>query len=290
MTSYMESLLQQPASSDHENPDKQEITSVDDNHSTNNDAKVDTSRAFRSVKEAVAIFDERLLAGVFFSSSPKPQTVSTSFKNQERKPCKASILPSSPPSPPLPPQLPLVLTTSSNISPTEQKPKEDGNSTVKNMLRKLEIELEETKRELSLLKERESETEIALATLNAELHKNMTKMGEAEAVAAGEKAALGSKRSTQLYIGGGGGDHKYVGSSHEDDIREEITKMERYSTSLAEVLSLGEKEGYFDHFQDKKTLKKNKMASIKKEKPIIPLVGDFFSRKKKNSSKRLNKL
>lgn len=284
----MESLLQQPASFDHENPDQQEITSVDDNHSTNNDAKVDTSRAFRSVKEAVATFDERLLAGVFFSSSPKPQTViNTNFKNQEAQPSKASILPSSPPPPP---QLPLVLTTSSSIGPVKQKPKEDDNSTVKNMLKKLEIELEETKRELNLLKERESETEIALATLNAELHKNMAKMAEAEAVAAGEKAALGSKRSTQLCIGGRGGDHKYEGSSHEDDIREEITKMERYSTSLAEVLSLGEKEGYFDHFQDKKTLKKNKMASIKKEKPIIPLVGDFFSRKKKNSSKRLNKL
>ncbi|KAI3917913.1 hypothetical protein MKW98_000147 [Papaver atlanticum] len=280
MTSYMESLLQQPASSDHENPYQQEFTSVDDNHSTNNDAKVDTSRAFRSVKEAY-----------FFSSSPKPQTVSTSFKNRETKPSKASsILPSSPPPPPLPPQLSLVLTTSSNISPIKQKPTEDGNATVKNMLKKLEIELEETKRELNLLKERESETEIALATLNAELHKNMSKMAEAEAVAAGEKAALGSKRSTQLYRAGRGEDLKYVGISHEDDIREELTKMERYSTSLAEVLSLGEKEGYFDHFQDKKTLKKNKMASIKKEKPIIPLVGDFFSRKKKNSSKSLNKL
>ncbi|KAI3916832.1 hypothetical protein MKW92_003449 [Papaver armeniacum] len=283
MTSYMESLLQQPASFDHENPEQQEITSVDDNHSTNNDAKVDTSRAFRSVKEAVAIFDERLLAGVFFSSSPKPQTVSTSFKNQETKPSKASSI--MPASPPPPPQLPQVLTTASNISPIKQKPTEDGNASVKNMLKKLENELEETKRELNLLKERESETEVALATLNAELHKNMAKMAEAEALAAGEKAALGSKRSTQLYIGGSG-DHKYAGSSHEaDDIREEITKMERYSTSLAEVLSLGEKEGYFDHFQDKKTLKKNKMASIKKEKPIIPLVGDFFSRKKKSLRK-----
>ncbi|KAI3898088.1 hypothetical protein MKW92_041882 [Papaver armeniacum] len=280
MTSYMESLLQQPASFDHENPEQQEITSVDDNHSTNNDAKVDTSRAFRSVKEAVAIFDERLLAGVFFSSSPKPQTVSTSFKNQETQPSK---LRSSPP--PLPPQLPLVLAASSNISPIKQKPTEDGNATVKNMLKKLKNELEETKRELNLLKERESETEVALATLNAELHKNMAKMAEAEALAAGERAAVASKRSTQLYIGGCG-DHKYAGSSHEaDDIREEITKMERYSTSLAEVLSLGEKEGYFDHFQDKKTLKKNKMASIKKEKPIIPLVGDFFSRKKKSLRK-----
>ncbi|KAI3976541.1 hypothetical protein MKX01_008399 [Papaver californicum] len=277
MTSFMESLLREPASFDHENPDQQE-TLVDDNHnsSTNNVAKVDTSRAFRSVKEAVAVFDERLLAGVFFSSSPKPQTVSTDFKKQETQPSSH---------PPLPPQLPLVLTTSS-ISPIKQKPKEDGNSTVKTMLKKLELELEETKRELNLLKERESETEIALTTLNAELHKNMSKMAEAEAVAAGEKAEVASTRSSQLYIGEGG-DHK---SSHEDDIREEIMKMERYSTSLAEVLSLGEKEDYFDHFEDKKTLKKNKMANIKKEKPIVPLVGDLFSRKKKNSSKSLNNL
>ncbi|KAI3946427.1 hypothetical protein MKX01_017643 [Papaver californicum] len=277
MTSFMESLLQEPASFDHENHDQQE-TLVDDNHNstTNNVAKVDTSRAFRSVKEAVAIFDERLLAGVFFSSSPKPQTVSTNFKNQETQPSSH-------------PPLPLVLTTSSISPAIKQKPKEDGNSTVKTMLKKLEIELEETKRELNLLKKRESEMEIALATLNAELHKNMSKMAKAEAVAAREKAAVASKRSSQLYIGEGG-DHKNLGSSHEDDIREEIMKMERYSTSLAEVLSLGEKEGYFDHFQDKKTLKKNKMANIKKEKPIIPLVGDLFSRKKKNSSKSLNNL
>ncbi|MCL7022928.1 hypothetical protein MKW94_000267 [Papaver nudicaule] len=266
----MESLLQEPASFDHESLDHQE-TLVHENHSNN----VDTSRAFRSVKEAVAIFDERLLAGVFFASSPKTQKI-TDIKNLEIQPSKLPSSLESPPPPPLPPQAPLVSLTSS-----KQKPKEDGYSTMKNTLKKLEIELEETKRELNLLKERESETEIALATLNAELHKNMSKMAEVEAVAAGEKAAVASKRSSQLHVGGGAGEYKYLGGQ-EEEIREEIMKMERYSSSLAEVLSLGEKEGYFDHFQDKKTLKKNKMAKIKKEKPIIPLVGDLFSRKKKS--------
>ncbi|KAI3991422.1 hypothetical protein MKX01_006721 [Papaver californicum] len=176
MTSYMESLLQEPGSLDHENTDQHE-TLADDNHSSNNIAKVDTSRAFHYVKEVVAIFDERLLA-----------------KTQPSK------LPSS--HPPLPPQLPLVLTTSS-ISPIKQKPKEDGNFIVQNI--------------------------------------------------------------------------------------KEIIKMERYSTSFAEVLSLGERD-YFYYFQDKKTIKKNKMTNTKKEKPIIPHLGDLFSRKKKNSSKSLNKL
>ncbi|OVA04117.1 hypothetical protein BVC80_8677g17 [Macleaya cordata] len=229
-------------------------------------SSIDTSRPFRSVKEAVAIFDERLLAGVFFSS-PKPFT--TISNNQLE----------TTPKPPLPP----LFSPSSNSTP-KQLPREDGTFAMKNTLKRLEVELEDTKRELSLLKERESETEIALASLNAELHKSMSKMAEAEAVAARAKAVV-AKKGDQVI---GGNYNKYGGE--DNDICEEITsimKMENYSSSLAEVLSLGEKEGYFE--AKKKDQKKIKMT-VKKKKPIIPLVGDLFSRKKSSSKSLYNPL
>ncbi|KAI3951492.1 hypothetical protein MKX01_018608 [Papaver californicum] len=219
MTSFMESLLQESAFFYHENSGQQE-TLVDDNHSINNVATVDTSRAFCYVR-----------TGVFLSLSPKSQTVNTKFKNQEKQPSKLTIF---------------IFITSAQTS--------------------IKIELEETKRELNLLTQRESETEIALDI-------------KSEAVSAGEKASVASKKSSQIYIGEGG-DHKNLVSSHEDDIHKEIMKMERYSTSLVEVLSLGEKEGYFDHFQDKKTLKKNKMTNIKKRKNLLfPLLEICFKGK-----------
>lgn len=53
-----------------------------------------------------------------------------------------------------------------------------------------------------------------------------------------------------------------------------MIRMEDKPT-LAQILSLGE-EGYFGgNVQEKKVMKK---------KPIIPLVGDFFSRKKRSST------
>ncbi|KAA8545479.1 hypothetical protein F0562_020263 [Nyssa sinensis] len=127
-----------------------------DYHST-----VDTSRPFTSVKEAVAIFGERFLVGGIYSPKPSP------FPKQE---------------------------TSWKFSPSPKKmTKDDGDHTVAETLKKLEAELEETKTELKLLKERESETEVALASLNAELHKNMSKLAQAEATAA-RKAAAATRR------------------------------------------------------------------------------------------------
>ncbi|KAF8376984.1 hypothetical protein HHK36_030356 [Tetracentron sinense] len=191
---------------------------------------IDTSRPFRSVKEAVAVLDKRFLAGDIYYS-PKPYTIPK--QDASRKPL-----------PPL----------SSNIL---KQPSNDEVDMV-NTLKKLEAELEETKKELKTLKERESETEVAVASLNAELHKNMSKIAKAEATAAGKAVA-----TRALFVQGGYGEDYGILEGAEMR-RESLVRMER-STSLGQILSLGEKETFFGG--------KKKQRGFLKKKPIIPLVG-----------------
>ncbi|XP_061375969.1 WEB family protein At1g75720 [Gastrolobium bilobum] len=221
---------------------------------------VDTSRPFSSVKEAVAIFGERLLLGEIYS--PKPFSDTSAYSPIKREASWRFSSPSTPPSP--------------------MKPKEDegvnGNALYET-LKKLESELEKTKVELKLLKERGSETEVALATLNAELHKNMSKLAQAEAVAAG-KAAVATK-SVRFEIerekeeGKGG-----IIIREDEKKRDHIRRMED-SQTLAKILSLGEN----DHLFGGKKVRKNM-----KHKPIIPLVGDFFFKRKSSSTNHHNPL
>ncbi|XP_008445978.2 WEB family protein At1g75720 [Cucumis melo] len=193
---------------------------------------VDTSRPFRSVKEAVAVFGERLLVGDAYSSSPKPSTDA-----------------------PLPEIGTWEAMPSSTTTIKEEK------EHVLDSLKKLEAELEETKEELRLLKEREEDTEVALASLNAELHKNMSKLAEAEAeAAAAAKAAATRRIATGCERG-----------RIEEEMKRSELKMRRMeeteSPTLAQILSFGDKIGYFGGKKEKKKIKK---------KPIIPLVGDLL--------------
>ncbi|XP_047983107.1 WEB family protein At1g75720 [Salvia hispanica] len=133
----------------------------------NHRSSVDSSRPFRSVKEAVAIFGERFLVGEIYSPKtfafPKKETPFFSPEH-DRKPAP---------------------------------PSEEAAAALADSVKKLETELEETKAELKLLKDRESETEVALASLNAELHRNMSKMARAEAAAAAQ-ATVGRGPSPSL--------------------------------------------------------------------------------------------
>lgn len=218
---------------------EEEPHSLPDNQPTlDYSSTVDTSSPFRSVKEAVAIFGERLLTGEIYS--PKPYNANYVPKQE-------------------------TAWKYFSPSPTPKPKAEDNENVLFDTLKRLEAELEETKVELKLLKERESETEVALASLNAELHKNMSKQAQAEAAAAATRAA-GVERANS-------------GIREEERRSEMMIRMED-SPTLAQILRLGG-EGYFGGKQERKTMKK---------KPIIPLVGDLFSRKKRSSSALNNHL
>ncbi|KAJ6394882.1 hypothetical protein OIU77_023985 [Salix suchowensis] len=166
-------------------------------------SSVDASRPFRSVREAVAIFDERVL--------------------------------------------------------------------VFGTLKKLEAELEETKAELKLLKEREYATEIALASLNAEVHMNMSKLAAAEAAAA--KKAAESTRAAGLER------KRKEDLLKEEERRRELTIRMGDFPTLAQILDLGGSE--------KGSFRGKKERKVMKKKPIVPLVGDFFFKKKVSSNSTL---
>lgn len=235
----------------------------------NYSSTVDTSRPFSSVKEAVAIFGERLLVGETYSPKPFSDTLYSPSNPVQREPSWRLSSPS--PSPTLPP------------SPMKPKGKEEeananGNNGVLDTLKKLEAELEKTKAELKLLKERGSETEVALATLNAELHKNMSKLAQAEAAAAGKAAA--ATKTVRFEINERENER---GDDRKEEKKREYVKRMEDSKTLAQILSLGENDHLFGggKLQKRKTMK---------QKPIIPLVADLFFKRKGSSTNHHNPL
>ncbi|KAI3695118.1 hypothetical protein L1987_78106 [Smallanthus sonchifolius] len=134
-------------------------------------SNVDTSSAFRSVKEAVEIFGERFLTGEILL--PK-QELTPSWKSTHSS-----------------------RTSWRSFSP----PREIEEPLVINSLKKLESELEETKKELRLLKEKELETEAALASLNAELRKKTTQGLAMDMVVSGDRKVV-KKKPMIPFLGG----------------------------------------------------------------------------------------
>lgn len=266
------------------------------------DSTVDASRPFRSVKEAVAIFGDRLLTPPRFSldkqTSDSSMTIqipniSPTRETHAHKPSRfalenqasdSSMLIQSPiKSPSNAEKQAIDSCVNYEPTPSPRNPYESekhgnivhGNDLVMMLmvLKKLESEVQETKMELKLLKERESETAVALASLNAELHKNMSKIAKGEAVEAA-KAALEAtaKSTTSLERGRGKGE---IGTRDGEKAKGDVMVKNLDSPTLAQILSISDYGGYF---QDNKNV-----SSKLKKKPIVPLVTDFFPWKKRSS-------
>lgn len=123
--------------------------------------------------------------------------------------------------------------------------------------------MEEVKRELMLLKERESETEMAVATLTAQLHESVSKLAEIEATKAEESSLSIEGRSSHVES------HRWA-----DERTRELEARFEHLPTLAQALSLGDIEDGFGGRGKRK---------LPKKKPIIPLIGHIFSRRKSSS-------
>uniref|UniRef100_A0ACD5ZX90 Uncharacterized protein n=1 Tax=Avena sativa TaxID=4498 RepID=A0ACD5ZX90_AVESA len=261
--------------------------------------EVDTARPFRSVKEAVAVFGERILVGgsnsrysshavatanshANASSNTKHEDSSGSgvvtlslvamaeVEAEQESEATAAIVPmySAPSSPP------------SFASPRSAYDDEDGEHdrqdeeaglAIMSSIKKLEAEVADTRREVVQLRKRGTEMEMAVASLNAQLHRGMSRLAEMEA----DKASAAARRSI-----GGDTDVTSAAMVRSERWAEKSSMYNReYLPSFSHALSLGE----FDDDDDLPGGGRRRKGQ--KVKPIVPLIGDIlfsksFSRRK----------
>lgn len=170
----------------------------------------------------------------------------------------------------------IVSSSTNEPAPSPQNLKNDshgkivhGNDLVMMLmiLKRLESELQETKMELKLLKERESKTEVALASLNAELHKNMSKIAKVEATEAVNAVANPAATFTDEGT-------REISSRDEGRKKFEVMLKNVDSPTLAQILSISDYDCYFGH--------NKKVKKAMKKKPIIPLVTDIIPWRKRS--------
>uniref|UniRef100_A0A0D3HJ69 Uncharacterized protein n=1 Tax=Oryza barthii TaxID=65489 RepID=A0A0D3HJ69_9ORYZ len=144
-------------------------------------------------------------------------------------------------------------------------------------VKKLEAEVAETRQEVAQLKKRGSEMEMAVASLNAQLHRGLSKLAEMEAgdtaaAAVAARRSVGGETDVSSTVatfrserwGGVGGDRAAVSRA---------TSCE-YLPSFSHALSLGEVD-------DGELVGRRRKA--RKVKPIVPLIGDIIFSKRKST-------
>ncbi|CAL4903913.1 unnamed protein product [Urochloa decumbens] len=296
--------------------------------------EVDTSRAFRSVKEAVAVFGERILVreaqfrpnGIAHgdrrvgrevnhkanaaaasnaklewsdgakASDPHPRESyskpSVTFNvRQEGTSSNSKAASSQLPVPvprPVSEDVPMYLVPTSPpffaSSPSlanddeEQERKEEADLMVMSSIKKLEEEAARTRQEVSRLKRRLAEMELSMATLNAKLHRALSKMAHMEADnAAAARASIESGRRS-------GGDMALaVWAERRAPSRPQLGHLMRLGEAAAdrEVAVVNAGGGG-------RAVVVPAGRKVQKQKPIVPLVvplinGVLFSAKKRKA-------
>lgn len=208
-------------------------------------AEVDTSSAFRSVKEAVAVFGERILVGenrnggggygggdrcagregrtrsntmaiaasfakleggggggdgVRVSSHSKPNAIGANAKlpvASDAAPAAMYLVPSS--SPPFFASSPSLANDDDGVSAASA-----SDAMVMGSIRKVEEEAARARQEVVQLKRRLAETELAMATLSAKLHRALSKLAhmEADRAAADARASSAGTAATWRWLSG----------------------------------------------------------------------------------------
>nr|CAB3491179.1 unnamed protein product [Digitaria exilis] len=262
-------------------------------------AEVDTARPFRSVKEAVAVFGDRILVGQSHSihsssasaiatpnanTSARANAMPTPSANHEASSSSSTmtfyptpmaeteeeeIMPATVPMYSAP-SSPTSLTSSPSPIKARSEHHDDHRDgheqgiMVVHSIQKLEAEVAETRQEVSQLRKRGNEMEMAVASLNAQLHRGLSKLAEMEA----ERAA---RRSI-------GGDTDVASALRWGD---KLAASE-YLPSFSHALSLGEIEDAAAELMGSRRRKAQKV------KPIVPLIGDILFFKRKSTKEKVD--
>ncbi|EAZ03461.1 hypothetical protein OsI_25599 [Oryza sativa Indica Group] len=267
--------------------------------------EVDTARPFRSVREAVAVFGERILVGDGYSRRPSngnaaaaAAVVDIAIAKHEASGGSDDATVSSPDAMEAEPEVeedaapavvPMMYSAPSSPQSSPPPPNDGGDAdderdggvvdegvTVAMMrsVKKLEAEVAETRQEVAQLKKRGSEMEMAVASLNAQLHRGLSKLAEMEAgdTAAAARRSVGGETDVSSTVatfrserwGGVGGGGAAVSRA---------TSCE-YLPSFSHALSLGEVD-------DGELVGRRRKA--RKVKPIVPLIGDIIFSKRKST-------